>query len=330
MLRQFKKLPGILFLALLPLAGIQAEIYQCMDAKGRLSFQDRACQDRISAAPSLARHGSKEIGKHFIWKANSGSKTVYLFGSIHFGSAAMYPLPRPIMTAFEASDALVVEANSLEADSAKSQEALANNGFYADGAGLKDHITLETWENVSQMAAKLDLPLESIANQKPWLASFTLTGHALRQAGFSSEYGIDHFFIQRAQAKKPIIALESVSQQLELLDSFSPMEQEKLLRQTVADLEKGIDYFKAMLTAWKQGDAQAIDVITRGGFDASGEGRQLYKALFADRNAAMMEKLEALLADGKTYFVVVGAGHLVGERGLIELFKAKGFAISQL
>jgi len=56
---------------------------------------------------------------------------------------------------------------------------------------------------------------------------------------------------------------------------------------------------------------------------------KLFKALFTDRNIAMANKIDELLVDGRTYFVVVGAAHLAGEQGILKLLETKSYKISQ-
>ena len=55
------------------------------------------------------------------------------------------------------------------------------------------------------------------------------------------------------------------------------------------------------------------------------EYKAMYAKLFTDRNKAMTKKIVGFLKTEGTYFVIVGAGHLVGEDGIVELLKAKKF-----
>ncbi len=55
----------------------------------------------------------------------------------------------------------------------------------------------------------------------------------------------------------------------------------------------------------------------------------VFDALFYRRNAAMAAKIEEYLKEKGRFFVVVGAGHLVGEKGIVELLKGKGFSVEQ-
>jgi len=56
----------------------------------------------------------------------------------------------------------------------------------------------------------------------------------------------------------------------------------------------------------------------------------LFRKLFDERNIKMTSKIEGYLNAGGSYFVIVGAGHLIGERGMVELLKSKGYIVEQL
>jgi len=80
---------------------------------------------------------------------------------------------------------------------------------------------------------------------------------------------------------------------------------------------------------WSAGDAQRLD------HELLDEVRQprfagIYKTMFTDRNRQMTDRLLQLAATPKKHFVVVGAGHVVGRDGILELLKAEGFEVRQL
>ena len=273
-----------------------------------------------------ARAGEGQL----LWQVSSRSGTAYLFGSIHFGRQDMYPLAPVIIDAFAESDALVVEANILEADAVMVARMLVSHGMYQDGANLKAHISPATWQALSEAAKRFGVPVELFQSQKPWFAAMTLITFGLKHNGYSEELGIDRYFIKRAKKNKPIIELESISQQFDLLAGLSEDEQEAFLVQTLKDLDQGGRHLETMINAWKNGDEQEMDSVINESFQATSETERFYKLLFVDRNVAMTAKIQELLKERTTYFVVVGAGHLVGESGIVELLKQKGYQVKAL
>ena len=82
-----------------------------------------------------------------------------------------------------------------------------------------------------------------------------------------------------------------------------------------------------MVKAWRRGDAEAVNHMLREEFrDFPSLGRRLIDA----RNRNWLPKIEGYLRSGKTYFVVVGAGHMGGPSGLLAMLRARGYTIEQL
>lgn len=309
-----------------------AGVYQCENPQGQTVFQDRPCRNPGNTEPqsSTAENGPRQSDRHFIWKASSAVGIIHLLGSIHFGSTEMYPLPEVITQAFTASDALIVEVHTNEADAEEMVKALAHTGSYPEGETVQEHLSPENWEKLTLAAKSQRLNLQTLQSQKPWLISLTLATLAIQKSGFSPEFGIDQYFINGAEGKKPILELESAQQQIKLLSTFSTIEQNRLLEETLDQLDQGPSYFRSMLKAWQAGDSAKIKELIQSEMNTDPGARKLYHALFTTRNHAMTEKIVKFSESGKNYFVVVGAGHLVGEEGIVELLRGRGYELTQL
>ena len=269
-------------------------------------------------------------GHHLLWKVTGPRGTAYLVGSIHFGTPDMYPLPAEMTRAYEASQALVVEVNLMALDPTQMPQIVAAKALYRDGTTLSKVLTPQTWKELDKVLKKFGTSAQMVERQKPWFVSMTLTSLALRRFGFNEDLGIDNHFMKLANNNKPIIGLETFQQQLDFLDGFSITEQEQMLKETFEDIDKGTEFLADTLRAWRTGDAQQVDELMneelRNGGDAD---KHMYQVLVADRNVAMVDKLERLLKRGGSYFVVLGAAHFVGKDGIVELLKAKGYQVQQ-
>jgi len=82
-----------------------------------------------------------------------------------------------------------------------------------------------------------------------------------------------------------------------------------------------------LINAWRRGDAEALTRMLQESFR---EVPALGQRLIDIRNRNWLPKIEGYLRSGKTYFVVVGAGHMGGPNGLLALLKARGYKIEQL
>ncbi|MBV1914283.1 MAG: TraB/GumN family protein [Pseudomonadales bacterium] len=278
----------------------------------------------IVASPVSAQGKS-----HLVWKSSIGQSTVYLMGSIHFGLPSMYPLPERIMSAFESSDALLVEVDIASVDQNETIALVSNAGMYQDGTTLQDHLPSAQFQRLERAITQLGLPVQLMLPQKPWLAVLTLSAISVELQGFSEQLGVDRYFLDRV-SKQQVIEIESLEQQLALLSGFSDKEQQWMLTQTLAELDDGGVALREMVLNWQSGDEPAFNQLTIEEFPEGKESDRIFKAMFTDRNRTMAEFV-AKLAGTKpgTYFVVVGAGHLIGSDGVPALLKKRGYSIDR-
>lgn len=265
--------------------------------------------------------------KTFLWRVQSKVNTVYLLGSIHFLKPDMYPLSDVIEEAFNKSDVLAVEAD-IRNENPEAAARLMVSGLYMSNDTLDAHISPETYDLVKEESAKLGLPIEYVRKQKPWFLGISTQALALMKAGYDPSYGIDLYFLKKAKEKK-VIELEGLDYQLNLLAGFPEKEQELLLIYMLKDLDTMSEEVDALTGAWKSGDAAAVDrIMNRSLIDDKGLSPVYEKLIFA-RNRAIAAKIERYLKSKGTYFVVVGAAHLVGEKGIVQLLKDKGYSVMQ-
>lgn len=264
----------------------------------------------------------------FMWKAENEGSTVYLLGSIHIADTAMYPLRKEIQKAYEASDFLVVEADITKANEPKMQELYLKLSSYEDGSTLKDHLSTETYKKLNTILVENGWQAGAFDAFKPWSISSTLDYLKAAKSGYDAGIGIDMFFLSQAiKQKLPILELESIEFQLNMLDNFSAELQDEMLAGAVESYyaeESGIDELTEM---WKTGDEKMLLDVTLEAKDQA----ELNKAMLTDRNLTMADKIDGYLKkkDGSTYFVVVGAAHMLGEEGIVALLEKKGYKIDR-
>jgi uncharacterized protein YbaP (TraB family) len=264
--------------------------------------------------------------KNFLWKVQSKTATVYLLGSIHFFKAGMYPLDEKIERDFDKADVLAVEANINDVSNL-GMKKLLETAFYSGDDSIRKHVSAETYELVRKEFAKSGLPAKLMDKQKPWVLALTLTSIKLVQMGFDPAYGIDVHFLSEAEGKKKVVELESVDYQIGLFSNFSDREQELYLLNTIKDLKMLKHEVNELIPAWKSGDVKSLESILKN--DEDKDTAFIDEKLIYDRNTGMASRIEDFLGTGKTYFVVVGAAHLVGDRGIIEILRRKGYSVEQ-
>jgi uncharacterized protein len=310
---------------------VQAGLHKCRDARNSVVYQDKPCE-ALATAPlssSLSRLGGKTDERAFLWSAVSVKGTAHLLGSLNFGNSSLYPLSSAITEPLKSSDVLVTEVSLESLDPRQIPEKLGNKGVYGDGSVLKSHVKLGTWNKLIELAKRLGVGEDLLNPLKPWRASLLLTQQALKTAGYDQDLGVDRSLARDAGGKKPIIELQGMEQQVAWLDELSADEQEQWLAQTMLDLSSHADDFSERIAAWQKGDPDAMDLITRRGFDAGPVGTKLYQTLIVGRAKILADKVDELLTDGRTYFIMVDPALLGGERGLLKLLEERGYRVAQ-
>ncbi|MDA8432235.1 MAG: TraB/GumN family protein [Nitrospiraceae bacterium] len=265
--------------------------------------------------------------RDFMWEARSKTATVYLLGSVHFLTRDAYPLSAPIEEAFAKSDVLAVEANINNPDQLFFTKFL-ERAFYPEGDSLKNHLSPDTYALLREELGKFGLPEELTERERPWFLALTLTSLQLLKGGFDPELGVDMHFLSKAGGKK-IVEIESLEYQTELLSGFSDSEQESFLRYTLRDMQKAAKESRSLVTTWKSGDADGLAAVLREGMSKEAGMSSVWEKLLYERNKKMVRRIETFLKSHGTVFVVVGAGHLVGPRGVVEMLRARRYAVEQ-
>jgi len=267
--------------------------------------------------------------KNFLWKVQSKTNVVYVLGSIHYLKKEVYPLDEKIENAFDKSDILVVEANINDIKKEDIQK-LIGSAFYPENETLEKNVSKETYELVKKAFGELGLPPEVINKQRPWFLALTLASLETLKLGFDPNYGIDKYFLSKATGKKKILELESFDYQINLFSQLSDKDQELLLLYTLKDIDVLKQELDRLIQAWTSGDTKGVESIVTRSLAEDKRLSPIYEKLIYERNRNMASKIEDYLKTKETYFVIVGAGHLVGNQGIIEILKGKGFLVEQL
>ncbi len=275
-----------------------------------------------AASPQSA--GAQGTGPIFLWKVAQAKGASWLLGSIHCAPPGMYPLDSRIEAAFAASDTLAVEADISGPGSLKAQALVQQLGFYPEGDSLWNHVSAATKEKLTRAAGHLP----NLERMKPWLVGLQMQQLKTMQLGCDMSMGLDMHFLNKARAGgKTIVELESIEYQLRLFDELASGNEDSYLSATLEETHKLDSMLKEIFQLWKRGDAGGLAKLI---MSSSNEVPGFMDKMFYNRNRGMADKVEGLLAQGRKVFVVVGAGHLVGEKSVVELLAGKGSGVEQV
>lgn len=264
----------------------------------------------------------------FFWQISSEKSVVYILGSVHFFKKDIYPLNEKIEQAFSDSNVAVFEVNPSELFSIDTLNLFQQRGLYSEGS-LKDHVSEKTYSIVLSKIKDYGINQDIAIRFKPWFFALTLQSMELQRFGFLPEYGIDQYFFKKAKGKE-IMGLETARYQIEIFDDLPDRVQELFLLYTIKEIDKMPITTEQILRAWDSGDIEAIEKITYKPLKEEPELHLLYERLFYKRNLHMANKIQKFLNNENKYFVVVGFGHLVGEKGILRILQKKGFQVKKL
>ena len=266
--------------------------------------------------------------KHTLWKVKGETNTLYLLGSIHLMPPELYPLPKPYNDAFEDAEKVVFEIDESIQDQKFAQQTMLKYAKPSNGQSLSDLMDSDEYAEIRKLAKENNVPMLMIDPFDPWFSSITLIGLQYLNAGLSPEHGIDQHFMRKAQeAGKPILGLETLDDQFGMFDSVSMEVQTEMLLETLkqeVDMQVFVDQ---MLEDWQTGDMEGLEALLMDEFD---EAPELYDAMLVNRNLNWIQQFQPMLKDTDDYLVVVGAAHMLGKDGVVELLQAQGYSVEQL
>lgn len=262
-----------------------------------------------------------------VWKVSNGENELYIAGTVHILPPSQFPLPSEFTQAYQQASSIVLETKLPDPSDQQAQMAMIQKLAYPAGETLSKHISEPTYKTLAQHLTKLGLNLDELNGFKPGFIVSMMTVMAAHKAQLAGQ-GVDAYFDKLAQKdKKDIAYLESPDFQLNMLANMGKGNEEKLIRETLEDMNQFKPKLLQLLAAWRIGDMAAIDSLIIK--PAKSRDPRNYQSLFTDRNRNWIPQISAMLDDQEKELVLVGAGHLAGEDSVLKMLKAKGYTITK-
>jgi uncharacterized protein YbaP (TraB family) len=276
---------------------------------------------------SLAPGARAAEPHHTFWIVKGAHNTVYLLGSVHVLKPGDRDLPTEALRAYSKAAALVMEIdlNGLGADPSLGIDPKLET--LPEGQTLAEALGPSIYERFATHARTLGLEPAIFGSFQPWYAAMAMQQAELVQQGFDADSGVDEQFAARAaNDHKPIIALETIEQQLGIFAHLSLEQQRRFLLYMLDDADDTLHSADAVVAAWRSGDVVQLERLLS---DCSEQYPELFRLLTTDRNRRWLPTVTGLLAGRQDYLVIVGALHLVGQDGLVNLLRQAGYQVDQ-
>jgi uncharacterized protein YbaP (TraB family) len=278
-----------------------------------------ACVSAVAAPESSGRYD-----KGLLWKIErAGVAPSYLFGTMHSDDPAIISLPGPVQQAFDRSRGVTLEV-ALDAQALVTMTAAL---LLADGTSLESIIGPELYRRTLQVMTAQGIPEMIVAGMKPWAVAVTLMTPV-------NENGVvlDHVLYQQAIATgKPVDGLETAAEQMALFDDLSQEDQVTLLRDTLDHLTEIQGLLVQLQDAYLARDLKRLQEINAASMQDSDPRlvETFTHKVIVERNHRMAQRMESRLSEGAR-FIAVGALHLPGEEGLLNLLVQRGYRVTRV
>ena len=266
--------------------------------------------------------------------ATRGSTTLYLLGTLHVGDPADYPPGKPfrppILAALAASPTLALELSP--DDLLVSQDDVSKYGV-CRSACLPKYLPESLWHKLEVRLRGNPAALDEIKRMRPWLASLLVETYDSLSAGLQTEYGteaqLQNVYL-RTRGK--LVGLETLGEQMRSFTSLSSAQQREMLAQDLVQTPAGnLADVQTLHRLWQVGDADAIAAWQAAKSEVLARDKRVSDSIdnkiVYERNRRFVARMLLIAGPNKPVFVAIGALHLGGPKGVLQLLRQHGFVV---
>jgi len=263
-----------------------------------------------------------------IWLLSDDDSNIYIFGTVHILPPALAWRTDEINTAFESADTIWFEAPASDPSLQGEMLLLIQEyGLNAPGNPLSVQISENANAKLTELAAETGIPAIILEPMRPWFASVTISLAYIQSQGYQPESGVESILWPEAnESTKELAYFETLEEQVRFFADLPPDIEAAFFEQTLEEFDGAADQLDELVAAWAAGDIATIDEIMNG--DARDTSPEVYEVLIVERNRKWIETIKEVLDGTGTHFIAVGAGHLAGTEGVVELLRAEGLMVT--
>jgi uncharacterized protein YbaP (TraB family) len=254
-------------------------------------------------------------------KSKDGKNVSYLYGTMHLMDADLFYFPKKLEKLILKSEVLCMEIASINPN-------LSPDALFMKDKTLTDIFSqsqldsIYTWANKALLMNKEQF-LGNFNSAKPFMLMQFIMQASLPTDTKSYEREFEAIAGEKNLQMK---GLETVDEQLSLFDGFSTVEQVEMVMSSLRDEAQSKESFAKMQQLYL---SQNLDELYDFMKKESDSPIASSRAFLEDRNQRWIPKMTELMQD-KSVFFAVGAAHLAGPEGVIELLIKKGYTLTPI
>lgn len=264
------------------------------------------------------------VQKSLLWKIEGKElkKPSYLFGTMHLIEKDNFYFPRKLENYIKKSDAVVMELADLNPEEAMKYFVLKKGTLFDYFTNKQMNDTIIPW--VTKKSGMDSIMFRSyFEKMKPFVVLQTITQLQFIGKIESYEKTISGIATEK---KIPTYGLETIEDQISIFDDLTKEEQAEMVLAGIRDADKSLEQTKKMQEIYKK---QQLDSLYLMITEDDGVISKKQNAFLTDRNKNWIPKIEQYIAKQPT-FIAVGAAHLAGPEGVIELLKKDGYTVNPI
>jgi uncharacterized protein len=244
-----------------------------------------------------------------------------LLGSVHLLDVPVPPLSAAAWSAFASATRVVLEHDPTQIPDLSFAQLKT-------GESLTSVIPAALYAAVVGRCREWSINIAWVSRFQPWFVGLRLAVEAAKRQGLCHDKGVDKVLLAQARGQsKAIEFLEAPSAALSAFAKAPLEEQQRLLRYAAQEPERGVEFSRRLIAAWKDRRADLILDCVR---ERLAQMPMMFAHLIEGRNHTWLPRLVALANDGAPTLVVVGALHMVGRSGLPELLRHGGLEVAAI
>ena len=256
-----------------------------------------------------------------LWKISGKQleQPSYLYGTFHLLCSDDLQIKDKVSDALEASDQLVLE---LDFDDSTVMSTIQQHMAFTDGTTASDYLNDSEYKLLAGFFRdSLNLPFERLKTIKPFFLSSMTIMHFLGCQPVSFEQQLTRMAGER---NMEVSGLETVEEQIQFIDNLSMAHQKKMLMENIKNYDSSKKMFDRMVQYYLNGNLKGLNSISEDYM--SGDYAEFKEELLTRRNRKWVPAIEELIRDSAS-FIGVGAAHLPGQEGVINLLRKAGYQV---
>jgi len=293
--------------------------------------------DPAKYAAVMAEAAAVPNGGSIFWKIEKpGLKPSWLLGTMHVTDPRVLTMPKGAAEAHAAADTIIVESDEILDEKKATMSLLAKPDLtmFSDGSTISKFLSDKDNARLEAGLKQRGIPLAAVSRMRPWMIAsvVALPPCELARKSRGAQFLDQKLAVEAAKAGKPVKGLETLADQLQAMADLPVEFHLKSLIQTLELGDRMKDVVETMTDLYLSGQIGATmpmlkTVSPDDEKDDDGDYAAFEQRIILDRNKVMAEHAAPILAEGNV-FMAVGALHLPGEQGLVELLRKQGFTVT--